>query len=185
MRIIANMTGLANLRPGRMSRSSSSSKGWLTHYSELVNTWVKRSGSRQDAEDAAHDSLVQLMAMDASAIDNPRGYLHGCIRNRLTDMHRRSKLLDMVPLEELPEEDHPVLADPDAQSRTTQLLASLKIALAELPPKCRQVFLWHRLEGYTQEEVAQRLGISVSMVEKYMIRAARHLRDRLQQYGPQ
>ncbi|TKR56411.1 sigma-70 family RNA polymerase sigma factor [Allopusillimonas ginsengisoli] len=167
-----------------MSRSPMFSKGWLAHYSELVNTWAKRSSSRHDAEDAAHDSIAQWLAMDASAIDNPRSYLHRSVRNRLTDQHRRSQVLDVVAFDELPEEDHPLLTDPDAHVRTAQLLASLKEALAELPLKCRQVFLWHRLEGYTQQEVAQRLGISVSMVEKYMIKAARHLRNRLQQYDP-
>jgi len=69
-----------------------------------------------------------------------------------------------------------LLSDPDAAVRTALLLAALKEALAELPLKCRQVFIWHRLEGYTQQEIAHKLGISVNMVEKYMIRAARHLR---------
>ncbi|MGB6103239.1 MAG: sigma-70 family RNA polymerase sigma factor [Pusillimonas sp.] len=167
-----------------MSRRPPPGKVWLAHYRELINTWAKRSGSRQDAEDAAHDSIVQLLAMDASAIENPRSYLHRCVRNRLTDLHRRNQLLDPVSLDDLHEADHPLLTDPDAQVRTAQLLAALKEALAELPLKCRQVFLWHRLEGYTQEEIAKRLGISVNMVEKYMIKAARHLRSRLHNYGP-
>ncbi len=166
-----------------MSRPPPSTKGWLAYYSELVNTWAKRSSSRQDAEDATHDSIVQLLAMDATAIDNPRGYLHRSVRNRLTDVHRRDQVLNVLSLDDLQEADHPLLTDPDAHARTAQLLASLKEALAELPLKCRQVFLWHKLEGYTQEEIAQRLGISVSMVEKYMIRAARHLRNRLQHYA--
>lgn len=65
-----------------------------------------------------------------------------------------------------------------------QLLTALKEALQELPLKCRQVFIWHRLEGYSQTEIAEKLDISVNMVEKYMIRATRHLRDRLQDHIP-
>lgn len=74
--------------------------------------------------------------------------------------------------------------DPDAHIRNTQLIDSLTAALAELPLKCRQVFIWQKIEGYSQEEIAQRLDISVNMVQKYMIRALRHLRDRLQHYSP-
>lgn len=140
-------------------------------------------GNRHDAEDATHDALLQVLENDASAFINPRAYLHRSVHNRLIDAHRQSRVLDMVALHELDEDDHPLLTDPDAQARTTQLLASLKEGLTELPLKCRQVFLWHKLEGYTQEEIARKLGVSVNMVEKYMIRAARHLRERLQNHS--
>jgi len=125
-----------------------------------------------------------VLENDTGALTNPRAYLHRSVHNRLIDGHRQAKLIDVVPLHELDEDEHPLLTDPDAQARTEQLLASLKTALAELPVKCRQVFLWHRLESYTQEEIAQKLGISVSMVEKYMIRAVRHLRTRLHNHAP-
>lgn len=62
-----------------------------------------------------------------------------------------------------------------------QLVAGLEHALAALPLKCRQVFVWQRLDGCSQQEIADRLGISKNMVEKYMIRTMRHLRDHLDQ----
>ncbi|TFL11522.1 sigma-70 family RNA polymerase sigma factor [Pusillimonas caeni] len=167
-----------------MSRSPTPKKGWLAHYSELVGAWARRTGSRHDAEDATHDAVLRMLENDTGALANPRAYLHRSVRNRLIDRHRQSKLLDVVPLHELEEYEHPLLTDPDAQARTAQLLASLKEALAELPLKCRQVFLWHRLEGHTQEEIAQKLGISVNMVEKYMARAVKHLRERLRNHAP-
>ncbi len=94
-----------------------------------------------------------------------------------------TKILDMVSIHDLPEDNHPLqLNDPMAHTRTIQLLATLKEALQELPLKCCQVFIRHRLEGYSQAEIARKLDISVNMVEKFMIRAARHLRDRLQDH---
>ncbi|NYT70042.1 sigma-70 family RNA polymerase sigma factor [Pusillimonas noertemannii] len=167
-----------------MSRPPASKKGWLAHYSELVGTWARRADSPQDAEDATHDAILRVLENDAAALANPRAYLHRSVRNRLIDKHRQSRLLDVVPLHELEEYEHPLLTDPDAQARTAQLLASLKEALAELPFKCRQVFLLHRLEGHTQEEIAQKLGISVNMVEKHMTRTVRHLRERLHNHAP-
>ncbi|MGG4773347.1 sigma-70 family RNA polymerase sigma factor [Alcaligenaceae bacterium 429] len=167
-----------------MSRSSTPKKGWLAHYGELVAVWTRWSGNRQDAEDAAQDAVVRVLENDPSTLVNARAYLHRSVHNRLVDGYRRSGVLDVVPLHELDEAEHPLLTDPDAQARTAELLASLKVALAQLPLKCRQVFLLHRLEGYTQEEIAAKLGISVSMVEKYMIRASRHLRKELQNHAP-
>ncbi len=166
-----------------MSRPPAPKKGWLAHYSELVGVWARRADNRQDAEDATHDTILRVLENDAGVLVNPRAYLHRSVRNRLIDTHRQSRLLDVVPWHALDEHEHPLLTDPDAQVRTAQLLGSLKEALAELPLKCRQVFLWHKLEGYTQEEIAQKLGISVNMVEKYMIRAARHLRERLHNHA--
>ena len=49
----------------------------------------------------------------------------------------------------------------------------------ELPVNCRKIFVWQKIEGLTQAEIAERLGLSKNMVEKYMIRTLRHLRDRL------
>lgn len=168
-----------------MSDRSAPKKPWLTFYSELIGSWARRADSRQDAEDATHDAMLHLLESNASTILNPKAYLHQSVRNRLIDQHRRTRLMDIVPLHELKEDLHPILTDPDSQVRTTQLLESLKTALAELPLRGRQVFLLHKLEGYSQQEIAQQLGISVNMVEKHMIRAARHLRERMQKYASQ
>lgn len=65
-----------------------------------------------------------------------------------------------------------------------QLAGSVERALAELPVNCRKVFIWQKIEGLTQQEIAVRLGLSKNMVEKYMIRTLRHLRDRLDTMAP-
>lgn len=168
-----------------MSDRSDTNKLWLTFYGELIGSWIRRADSRQDAEDVTHDAVLHLLESNTSTILNPKAYLHQSVRNRLIDKHRRTLIMDIVPLHELKEDLHPVLTDPDTQVRTTQLLESLKMALAELPLKCRQVFLLHKLEGYSQQEIAQQLGISVNMVEKHMMRAARYLRERLQKHASQ
>ncbi len=166
-----------------MSRSSAPKKGWLAYYSEVVCTWKQRAQNSQDAEDAMHDAVLSVLENETGVLKNPRAYLYRSVHNRLIDGHRRTRHLDLIPLHYLDERKCPSLNYSDAQIHAAELLESLKEALAELPIKCRQVFLWHRLEGYTQEEIARKLDISVNMVEKYMIRAVRHLRDRLRNYA--
>ncbi len=159
-------------------------KDWLLYYHELIRTWSRRADSRHDAEDAAHDVLA--LALEGKMPDNvssPGSFLHRCVRNRLTDMHRRTKILDTVPLQDLQKDAYLSHDNPDAEFVNTQLADSLAEALEELPLKCRQVFIWQKIEGYSQEEIAGRLDISVNMVQKYMIRALRHLRDRLKPFS--
>jgi len=157
--------------------------GFLAYYDELVGTWVRKLGSRHDAEDVAHDAVVRMLEADGSAILQPRAYLHQTARNLVTDGYRRRAAHEIVPFEII-EEPVATDSDPDAAMRATQMVAALEAALAELPLKCRQVFVWQRLGGLTQAEIAERLGLSKNMVEKYMIRAMRHLRERLTAFDP-
>jgi RNA polymerase sigma-70 factor (ECF subfamily) len=41
-------------------------------------------------------------------------------------------------------------------------------AISALPPQCRRVFLLRKVQGLSQKDVAQRLGLSVSTVEKHL-----------------
>jgi RNA polymerase sigma-70 factor (ECF subfamily) len=48
-------------------------------------------------------------------------------------------------------------------------------ALLSLPERTRTIFLLRRLEGYSYRDIAGHLGISVSAVEKHLVKAIRHL----------
>ncbi len=167
-----------------MSRRISPPKGWLVHYLELMGGWARRSSRPADAEDAAHDAVVGMMRNgDASVLDS-RAYLYVASQNRLLGEIRRQHRVTAVSFEELSEHEHPALPDAESDIRAAQLLAALRLALEELPLKCQQVFLWNKLEGYTQAEIAQKLDLSPSMVEKHMKRALSHIQEKLQNYAP-
>ena len=52
-------------------------------------------------------------------------------------------------------------------------------ALQELPERARTIFVLNRFEELSAGEIARRLGVSVSTVEKDMMRAIAHLKARL------
>ena len=58
-----------------------------------------------------------------------------------------------------------------------QRLQRLMLGLQRLPPRCREVFLLNRSEGLSYIQIADRLDISLSMVEKHIARAAFFLRN--------
>jgi RNA polymerase sigma factor (sigma-70 family) len=154
-------------------------KGFLDHYEELIGTWTRRLRSRHLAEDLTHDAFVRVLESSSVAVEQPRAYLHQTARNIAVDTFRRE---DRRALLELESTDYslPSSGDPEAFMHAIQLAESVEKALAELPLNCRRVFVWQKLEGLTQAEIAERMGLSKNMVEKYMIRTLRHLRDRLE-----
>ena len=153
--------------------------GFFEHYEELIGTWTRRLRNRQQAEDLAHDTFVRVLESSADEVAQPRAYLHQTARNIAVDGYRREALALRAP-------DHspPHGGDPEHYMHAIQLADSIERALAELPLNCRRIFIWQKIEGLTQQEIAERLGLSKNMVEKYMIRTLRHLRDRLDAMAP-
>ncbi len=69
---------------------------------------------------------------------------------------------------QIPEELAPSL---EHQALVLEALDEVDRVLAVLPAKARQAFLMAQLEGYTQEEIANQLGISVRSVQRHLARA--------------
>jgi RNA polymerase sigma-70 factor (ECF subfamily) len=70
-------------------------------------------------------------------------------------------------------------ANPEQILAASQRMQVLRAALDELPAECRTVFLLHGVEGLKYSEIAERLGISVSMVGKHLSRAMAFCAQRL------
>ena len=151
--------------------------GFFEHYEELIGTWTRRLKNRQQAEDLAHDTFVRVLESDSAAVEQPRAYLHQTARNIAVDAYRREDR--RAAMEQDAIHGSPPTGDPEHFMHAIQLADSIERALSELPINCRKVFVWQKIEGLTQAEIAERLGLSKNMVEKYMIRTLRHLRDRL------
>lgn len=167
-----------------MSGRRSPVKAWLAHYSELIGSWCRRPAANEDAQDAMQDAVVRILENGAAQVEDPLAYLKGSVRNGLIDRHRRSQRTQAMPLHELEEDEHPLAGSVEAHVRAARLAHDLAAALEELSLPCRQVYIRHRLEGWTHAEIARSLGISRDMVEKHMTRALKHLNARLQKYAP-
>ncbi len=167
-----------------MSRSSKLRTNWLVHYSQLVDTWRQRANGREDAEDAMHDTVVGMLENGIGTIDNPRAYMARGTSNRLISRYRHLNVLDFTPLDDVNEAQLPTAPSADDGLRFQQLADALMEALEALPPKCRHVYIKHRLEGCSHTEIANEMGLSRSMVEKYMTRALRHIQQQLQCHAP-
>ncbi|WMD18131.1 sigma-70 family RNA polymerase sigma factor [Achromobacter seleniivolatilans] len=160
-------------------------QGWLAHYADLIGSWARRKHDTDEGQDAAQNAALSLLqAQDAPLLRDPAAYLRRSVRNGMTARHRDKLAAQSIAWQELPEHEHPTTADVESHTRAAQLSDALQLALEELPLPCQQVFAWHRLEGRTMADIAQRMDLSVSMVEKHMARCMHHLHARLKHHAP-
>lgn len=151
----------------------------------LLRFLKKKMASDTEVEDLVQESFLRWVSSGTtSSVDRPHSFLFKIATNLLYDRSRRHAVRDGVVVSMDDQDDLAVQAQvdsaamhshrvdcPEQQLASRQMLALLQQAIDELPARQREVFLLHRVEGFTQDEVAQKLGISRQMVVKHLARA--------------
>lgn len=158
----------------------------------LVRYFTRLTADSAMAEDIVQDLYVRLSGMTyETQIGDPTAFLfrmaHNIHLNQLRAL-RNSRGRDAAWQELSGHRIGDETADdgPSAEDRAhgRQLMEKLVAALGELPQKTQSVFRLHRMEGLTQTEVAAKLDVSLSTVEKHLATALRHLTARLRPPDP-
>lgn len=145
------------------------------YHRELLNFLARQVKDRDTAADLAQESYVRVLTMQQSgrAIADARALLYRTARNLLIDQHRRAVVRGHEDLGALPEAAHPPAPQhlqPEEALASQQVLRAYVAAIEALPLRCRQVFILHVFDELKHAQIAQRLDISVSMVEKHVVR---------------
>jgi RNA polymerase sigma factor (sigma-70 family) len=157
---------------------------YLMHRSALIEYAVPIVGSRVVAEDIVQDAYFRLAARSADGnhqpITNPRSYLYRIVRNLALD-HRRRAVTEGagVRLPELVNALAAPASTPEDELLHRQQLRLVAAALAELPERTRIAFEMHRLGGFTLQQIAGALGISVTLAHQLVRGAITHAARRL------
>jgi len=72
--------------------------------------------------------------------------------------------------------------DPLSNLLELELIEKVEVVIQSLPEKCKEVFKLSRQEQLKNKEIAEKLGISVKMVEKQMTKALKVFRKELAEY---
>lgn len=134
-----------------------------------------------DAEDLAQEALMRLVR-SPTQVEHAESYVLRIASNLLRDRFRRERSHHAGLHDPLDDTLHELTSEEpgtDDVYASRERLARLLAALDELSPRCRQVFLLQRYEGMTYTAIARQLQVSVSAVEKHMMRALLHLQTRL------
>lgn len=141
------------------------------HASWLQGWLRKRLGDRQRAEDISHDTFVRLITGTvAQPLREPRSFLATVAKRVMVD-HLRRRTLEQAYLEALVQEPELLECSPERRLLMLEALLQIDAMLDGLGPRVRQAFLYAQLEGLSYAEIAERLGVSVSSVTKYVARA--------------
>ena len=138
-----------------------------------LRAFFRKRANPQESEDLVQEVFMRLHARAATTpVGNPRSYIFQVATTVLIDNARRKVTRRDAAHQELTEALHP--REEISPERT--LLARERVNLAlkalhGLPERTRQAFMLIRFESLSYAEAARHMGISVSGVEKHMIRA--------------
>ena len=149
------------------------------HNAALLRFTAAKLGSEQEAREVAQEAYVRLLQLDhPETISYLRAFLFKTASNLAMDRLRARRRTP--PVYAATDEDFAAFhLSPERQYAGEQMIGVLRSALDELPAKCRQIFVLHRVEGLGRAQIASRMGLGERMVRLYMARALEHLRRRL------
>jgi RNA polymerase sigma-70 factor (ECF subfamily) len=148
---------------------------------DLVRFIARRLRSVVDARDLAHEAYVRLLRVRRrDLIRDPQAYLYRIATNVLYEFELKRKadangLLRCAEYQ-LAEAD---FGRPERDVEALLARKRIEAVLGQLSPKCRAVVILYRRDGLTYKEIGTRIGISTSMVKKYLARGLRHCREHL------
>lgn len=138
--------------------------------------------SPEEAEDLLHELWIQAAAVAPETIAQPVAYLYRMADNLVTSRARSDSRRQLRERAWTDTQYDAGAVSSDADSAERALIAreeisSIEAALAALGERTETIFRRFRLDGFTQAQIAQELGISLSTVEKHLQRAYRALLD--------
>lgn len=152
---------------------------------ELLRFLVARTGDPTEAEDVIQELWIKVQSVDSGPVANGRAYLYRMAQNLVLDRVRARRRgavrdrawTDVVHGAATSEGDLPD-PTPNAQEamEEREQVARLASAIGNLPEGAACAFRLHKIDGLSHVEVAERLGISISGVEKHMAVAMKYLR---------
>ncbi len=154
----------------------------------------RRVADRRDAEDILQDVFQQLVEANRllMPIEHLGGWLFQVARSRIADFFRKRRpeqeAADLAPAAADGDEEGLLLEDlltsaeagPEALYHRGVLLEAIELALDELPPEQREVFVAHEIEGRSFKEMAASSGHSINTLLSRKRYAVLRLRELLQ-----
>ena len=176
----------ARLRAVPAARAAGELERLFRDHHELVFRAAYRiTGSVTDAEDVLQTVFLRL-ASNAETPDlaNPAGYLHRAAINAALDIVRgrgRAHLVSFDAVESAQELNSPN-AGPEEEHDDRELRALLRHAITKLGERAATVFALRYFEGYDNNQIAELLGTSPTVVAVTLHRARTRLRREIGQF---
>lgn len=153
----------------------------LAYYKELIYYVQRMVGDKDNAKDVVQEAYSRVIHVDnKTTISNKRAYLYKMVRNIVIDDVRKNKNIAKIAYEE-EQFVIPINEQPDeltVENNTQKVLMSI---VQNLPTRSKQAFIFHILEGYSRKEIALKMGINISTVDKHITHATLKIKKELEE----
>jgi RNA polymerase sigma factor (sigma-70 family) len=132
---------------------------------------------KNDAEDLTQEVLIRIARRgEGEPIERINGYVFQTASSVLTDRARRRAVRGGDQHVGYDEDQHAIEDfSPERVLLAREQVAMVRTVLERLPERVRAAFVLHRFDELGYAEIAKRLGVSVSSIEKYISQAMREL----------
>ena len=133
-------------------------------------------------DEIVQETYARLWAVGAERILNPRAYFFVTARHVVGGVLRRSRVVSIETMADVEVLDiaHQDVG-PERRLSGREEIERVRQAMAKLPPKCREAFELRKFGELSQREIAQRMQLSESTVEKHLVKALRVIMSELQE----
>lgn len=140
----------------------------------------KRINNPADVDDLVQTLFLRLLDREEThSFDNAEAYIFQTASNLLRDRYRRQATRRRFEVGRENEGERIEEISPERVLTGREDVRAVQKALLELPERTRTIFMLQRFEHFKYREIADRLGISVSSVEKHMASALAQIFTRL------
>lgn len=138
---------------------------------DALRRFLAARGARDAVEDLLQELWLKLERGSEGPIGNPKAYLFRAAENLMRDRHRAERQARLREQEWTDATGPAERRVSDAPSGERILiaredLAAVQVLLRSFPLRAQEAFRLHRLDGMPQKEVAERLAVSLSTIEK-------------------
>ena len=154
----------------------------FAHRGALQAFFHRRLRTKSDAADLVQEVYLRMLRVsDTDAILNPEAYLFTVARNLLTENalvdRRQAGAADVGEVDSM--QALPDVPEFDTALDVTREVARLRLVLKQLSPECCAAVMLKYRHELSYQEIADRLEVSPSMVNKYLRQALSHCRRRM------
>ena len=156
-------------------------QAFLAHHSLVFRTAFRITGNAGDAEDVLQTVFLRLLrrGRNSDPLENPESYLRRAAINAALDVIRSRHANQTVPL---PEDSSGLTPTEPVRADVSGLRLALTRAMAQLKPRPAEIFALRFIEGLSNRQIAQSLGISQVLVAVIVHRTRQQLRKELRPY---
>lgn len=159
---------------------------WLfTKYQKALLSYLSRLlRNDEDASDLLQETYERVLRQPSldHLETNARAYLYKVATNLVRDRVRQERVRQRDQHQSLEEgELESRQPSPYAQVEWIKAMDLLKEVIHELPPRCRQIFILHRMKHLSYPEIADVMDVSTRTVERNMSLALAHCKSKLRE----